>query len=197
MRDIANTSGTVIDHVVYDSYGDILSETSPSNGDRFKFAGMEFDSTTGIYYDHARYYDPNTGRFVTQDPKAFAAGDTNLYRYVGDLPTGRVDQSGFSGGGTAQEPPGEQNLTDLDLLEEIEKEELLSIDREMTMEGLLSIPPGDYPGERTQMQKDLIEEKNYFHSLMQFEQTVWRRIFDRGPKGDFPPPPGPSGPTVA
>ncbi len=53
-------------------------------------------------------------------------------------------------------------MTDLDLLEEIEKEELLSIDREMTMEGLLKIPPGDYPGERTRMQKDLIEEKNYF-----------------------------------
>ena len=77
--------------------------------------------------------------------------------------TGRVDQSGFKRWRhSAGKPPGEQNLTDLDLLEEIEKEELLSIDREMTMEGLLSIPPGDYPGERTQMQKDLIEEKNYF-----------------------------------
>ncbi len=28
VRDIVNTSGTVIDHVVYDSYGDILSECS-------------------------------------------------------------------------------------------------------------------------------------------------------------------------
>ena len=56
VRDIVNTSGTVIDHIVYDSYGDILSETSPSNGDRFKFAGMEWDAAIGQYYDHARWY---------------------------------------------------------------------------------------------------------------------------------------------
>ena len=54
VRDIVNTSGTVIDHVVYDSYGNILSETSPSNGDRFKFTGMEWDAAIGQYYDHAR-----------------------------------------------------------------------------------------------------------------------------------------------
>ena len=77
---IVNSSGTVIDAITYDAYGNILSESSPSNGDRFKFAGMQYDSTTGIYYDHARYYDPNTGRFVSQDPTGFAARDTNLYR---------------------------------------------------------------------------------------------------------------------
>lgn len=34
VRDIANTSGTVIDHVVYDGFGRVVSETSPANGDR-------------------------------------------------------------------------------------------------------------------------------------------------------------------
>ena len=55
VRDIVNTSGAVIDHIVYDSYGNILSETSPSNGDRFKFTGMEWDAAIGQYYDHARW----------------------------------------------------------------------------------------------------------------------------------------------
>jgi hypothetical protein len=32
-------AGSVVDHVAYDSYGNILSETSPASGDRFKFAG--------------------------------------------------------------------------------------------------------------------------------------------------------------
>ena len=56
---------------------------------------MEYDSTTGLYYDHARYYDSVVGRFVSQDPEGFAAGDTDLYRYVGDAPTEGVDTTGY------------------------------------------------------------------------------------------------------
>ena len=59
------------------------------------FAGMEYDSTTGLYYDHARYYNSVVGRFVSPDPKGFAAGDTSLYRYVGNCPTDRVDPTGM------------------------------------------------------------------------------------------------------
>ncbi len=92
---VVSSSGTVLDHIMYDNYGNVTSESSPSNGDRFKFAGMEYDSATGIYYDHARYYDPNTGRFVSQDPKGFAAGDTNLYRYVANRPVSDTDVTGL------------------------------------------------------------------------------------------------------
>jgi RHS repeat-associated protein len=94
VTDVVSSSGTDLDHVVYDPFGNIVTETNASNGDRFKFAGMEYDSTTGLYYDHARYYDSVTGRFMSQDPMGFAAGDTNLYRYVGNYPTGLVDDSG-------------------------------------------------------------------------------------------------------
>ena len=39
--DVVNSSGSAIDHVVYDSFGNITTESSASSGDRFKFAGME------------------------------------------------------------------------------------------------------------------------------------------------------------
>jgi RHS repeat-associated protein len=67
---------------------------------------MEYDSATGLYYDHARYYDAAIGRFASQDPEGFAAGDTNLYRYVGNDPTAASDTSGEqeSSGGGAQFP---------------------------------------------------------------------------------------------
>ena len=46
VRDIVNsTSGGTLDHIVYDSFGNIVTETNATNGDRFKFAGMEYDST--------------------------------------------------------------------------------------------------------------------------------------------------------
>ena len=102
VRDVVSTSGTVLDHIVYGSFGNIISQTNSSNGDRFLFTGMEYDATTGIYYDHARYYDPTTGRFVSQDPKGFAAGDANLYRYARNSPAGAEDPSGL------QPPPANQ-----------------------------------------------------------------------------------------
>ena len=95
VRDIVNTSGTVIDHVVYDSYGNVTSETNPTNGDRFKFTGMEWDAAIGQYYDHARWYGAEVGRFTQQDPLGFAPGDVILYRYVWNDPSGQVDNSGL------------------------------------------------------------------------------------------------------
>ena len=94
VRDIVNSSGSVIDHVVYDSFGNILTQTSASSGDRFKFARMEYDATTGQNYDRARYYDPSTGRFTSNDPEAFAAGSMDLYSYVEDNSTDDTDISG-------------------------------------------------------------------------------------------------------
>lgn len=34
----------------------------------------------------ARYYNPETGRFLSEDPIGFLAGDVNLYRYVNNNP---------------------------------------------------------------------------------------------------------------
>ena len=101
VRDIVSSSGTELDHIVYDSFGNILTETNAANGDRFKYAGMEYDSATGQYYDRARYYNPAGGRFERTDPTFFAAGDSNLYRYAGNGPTDSVDPFGTtdSGGG--------------------------------------------------------------------------------------------------
>jgi RHS repeat-associated protein len=45
-------------------------------------------------YYRARYYDPTVGRFLSEDPIGFAAGDLDLYAYVGGMATSRVDLSG-------------------------------------------------------------------------------------------------------
>jgi len=46
------------------------------------------------YYYRARYYDPEIGRFVSEDPLGFAAGDVNFYAYVGNNPINNNDPSG-------------------------------------------------------------------------------------------------------
>jgi RHS repeat-associated protein len=96
MRDIVSAPGVVQDHVVYDSFGNIVTETNATNGDRFKYAGMQYDSTVGQYYDHARYYSSLMGRFEQEDPMAFATHDANLYRYVENDATGLTDPAGYA-----------------------------------------------------------------------------------------------------
>jgi RHS repeat-associated protein len=84
----------VQDHVVYDSFGNIVTETHSGNGDRFKFAGLQYDSTAAQYFAHARWYGPAVGRFNGQDPLGFSAGDVSLYRYVGNDPPDATDPTG-------------------------------------------------------------------------------------------------------
>ena len=96
VRDIVSTSGTVLDHVVYDSFGNIVTETNAANGDRFKYAGMQYDAAIGQYYDDARWYSPTRGTFISLDPMGFSAGSLNLFGYVGDDPTNATDPTGDS-----------------------------------------------------------------------------------------------------
>jgi RHS repeat-associated protein len=94
-RDLVNGSGQVIDHLDYSGIGVLTLESNPSVGDGFKYDGYQFEALTGLYYVNARWYNPSTGDWTTQDPEGFAAGDSNLYRYVGNDPTENTDPSGL------------------------------------------------------------------------------------------------------
>jgi hypothetical protein len=48
-----------------------------------------------LNYYRARYYDSRVGRFISVDPMGFDAGDTNLYRYVGNNSTNATDPTGL------------------------------------------------------------------------------------------------------
>jgi RHS repeat-associated protein len=61
----------------------------------FQYTGHEFDPETGLRYYRARYYNPSTGRFVSEDPIGFAGGD-NFFRYVGNSSTNFEDPLGLA-----------------------------------------------------------------------------------------------------
>jgi RHS repeat-associated protein len=93
VRDLVDNSGSLVQHYKYDAYGNVISGSNTSLT-RYLYTGREFDATTGLQYNRERWYDPGTGRWLSQDPAGFGAGDANLYRYVGNSPTNHTDPRG-------------------------------------------------------------------------------------------------------
>ncbi|SHM97154.1 RHS repeat-associated core domain-containing protein, partial [Halomonas cupida] len=60
----------------------------------FRFQGQYHDEETGLHYNRHRYYDPEIGRFITQDPIGLMGG-ANLYQYAPN-PTIWVDPLGLN-----------------------------------------------------------------------------------------------------
>lgn len=71
-----------------------ISELGPQNHRTDSFTGKEWDPETGLYYYRARYDDPTTGRFLSEDPVGFAAS-TNHYVYVQNNPVLFTDPTGL------------------------------------------------------------------------------------------------------
>jgi len=78
---------------IYDSFGKLTS-ASGTILNSYRFTGRELDSETGLYYYRARYYDPNVGRFISEDPIGFDGG-ANFYRYVDNRPNRFSDPFGL------------------------------------------------------------------------------------------------------
>jgi len=98
VRDVVELDGSTAvigNHIKYDSFGNIASQSAPGAEFRYSYTGREFDAETGLYYYRARYYDAATARFIGEDPLTFAAGDANFYRYVGNTPMTLTDPSGL------------------------------------------------------------------------------------------------------
>ncbi|HTU92000.1 MAG TPA: RHS repeat-associated core domain-containing protein, partial [Gemmataceae bacterium] len=95
IRQVISASGSVLNAITYDPYGNILNQTNAAYAPRMLYAGGTYDPLAGNYQFDARNYSPADGRFVSQDPLGFKAGDTDLYRYVGNRPTNLVDPSGM------------------------------------------------------------------------------------------------------
>ena len=69
-----------------------LAEEAPEQNLRFQ--GQYFDEETGLHYNRFRYYDPDCGRFVSQDPIGLLGGQ-NSYQYAPN-PIGWIDPLGLN-----------------------------------------------------------------------------------------------------
>ena len=110
-RELTDQHGTLRWAATYKAWGNVLRVDVPealasadvpavSSIDKgfdqaqpLRFQGQYFDGETGLHYNRFRYYDPDCGRFVSQDPIGLAGGN-NLYQYAPN-PSGWIDPLGL------------------------------------------------------------------------------------------------------
>jgi RHS repeat-associated protein len=91
---LTNSSGTVAETYAYDSFGKVTA-SSGSITNPFQYTGRESDPETNLYYYRARYYDTNSGRFLSEDPWRGSL-QKNRYRYVVNNPIMLADPLGLN-----------------------------------------------------------------------------------------------------
>ncbi|TWC12575.1 RHS repeat-associated protein, partial [Pseudomonas sp. SJZ085] len=112
-QELTNYGGQIVWSARYHGYGKVRA-IEHGGGEQLeqplRFQGQYHDLESGLHYNRHRYYNPETGRYLTPDPSKLAGG-LNGYRYTLN-PTGWVDPLGLvdcPGKGGCRPAVGEQD----------------------------------------------------------------------------------------
>jgi RHS repeat-associated protein len=94
-RTIGTDMTAVANHRVFDSYGNLKSQTNAVVDCLFGFTGRPMDQATGLQNNLNRWYDPIVAGWVSQDQIIFYGRQTNLYVYCGNNPMNNLDPTGL------------------------------------------------------------------------------------------------------
>ena len=94
---LSNTSGDITDQYLYDAFGNINRRTG-NTPNPFQYVGQLGiqNDETGLFYMRARYYNPESGKFISRDPIGLVGG-LNGYLYGNQNPISQIDPSGLTG----------------------------------------------------------------------------------------------------
>ena len=87
-----NAEGEQVWERSLDTFGKVI--TGDNSSCPFMYQGQYYDAEIELAYNRFRYYDPEDGRYISQDPIGLLSGEFNLYNYVGD-PNGYIDVFGL------------------------------------------------------------------------------------------------------
>lgn len=96
-------SSKLYNHYIYDAFGNFIKEKvneqdSVAIENPYLYRGYRFDKESGLYYLNARYYDPVTGRFISEDSypeRSNMPQSLNRYTYCLNQPIKYTDPTGY------------------------------------------------------------------------------------------------------
>jgi RHS repeat-associated protein len=92
-----NSQGNIVSRYSYDAFGNMIEAVG--NTSDYLYSGHSSESSIGLYYMRARFYDPTLGRFLSRDPYPASLqgqNEYNRYAYVASNPINYSDPSGMS-----------------------------------------------------------------------------------------------------
>ncbi|PHV06055.1 hypothetical protein CSQ96_16565, partial [Janthinobacterium sp. BJB412] len=92
-REVFDGQGRVVWSAKYKAWGKVFEEKIQEIEQPLRFQGQYADAETGLHYNRYRYYDPESARYLTQDPIGLLGG-VNSYSYAPN-PTGWLDPLGL------------------------------------------------------------------------------------------------------
>ena len=92
--EMTDREGRIVWQATYKAWGALERLEVNEVEQNLRFQGQYFDDETGLHYNTFRYYDPEVGRFITQDPIGLDGG-VNIYQYALN-PTQWLDPLGLS-----------------------------------------------------------------------------------------------------
>jgi RHS repeat-associated protein len=110
---VVSGSGVVVGEIHRSAWGYVPPTSDGAEQTPHRFLGQWADPETGLYYNRYRYYDPDSGRYISQDP-AGGLPDPNLYSYCLN-PIGWVDPLGLVHAASAVFTPADTNVPPIDL----------------------------------------------------------------------------------
>ncbi len=92
---VTGANGSVMDAYSFLPFGEKVNDTVTA-ANPFDYVGQfgVADDRNGLYYMRARYYDTDTGRYISEDPVGLIGG-TNVYEYVNNTPGVSIDPIGL------------------------------------------------------------------------------------------------------
>jgi RHS repeat-associated protein len=99
---MVNTNGTIVESYEFDAWGKLLGvfnnnglpQAQSGIGNRYLWQGREYSGNTGLYFFRSRWYDPITGRWLSNDPIGISGG-LNQYVFCSDNPVNKRDPLGL------------------------------------------------------------------------------------------------------
>ncbi len=80
-QELTNEQGKVVWKVRYKTYGNVALKETEEIENNIRFQGQYYDAETGLHYNRHRYYNPNTGQFINQDPIGLSGGTNNYQKF--------------------------------------------------------------------------------------------------------------------